>query len=227
MNNLKENLNNVSSRIRRACAAAGREGESVRLLAVCKRQPAAKVRKVYELGQRAFGENTVQEALAKQAELADLDIEWHFIGALQSNKTADVARAFHWAQSVDREKLMRRLSDQRPENLPPINVCLQVNIDREPQKAGCMPEDVSGLAAAAEGYPGIRLRGLMAIPAATADGGAARESFDRMKELYAACRKGGLAFDTLSMGMSSDMERAVAAGSTMVRIGTDLFGPRE
>lgn len=226
MNNLKENLNNVSSRIKGACEASGRDFAAVRLLAVSKRQPMDKVRALFALGQRAFGENMVQEALARQAELSDLDIEWHFIGTIQSNKTAEIAQSFDWAQSVDREKIMRRLSSQRPGHLPPLNICLQVNIDREPQKAGCAPDEVVALARAAQAHAGVRLRGLMAIPAVSSGGGGARASFESMKALYDDCIAAGLGFDTLSMGMSSDMEQAIAAGSTMVRIGTDLFGPR-
>jgi len=227
MNDLKENLDKVSSRLRRACAAAGRPVATVRLLAVSKRQPAQKVRVVHGLGQRAFAENIVQEALAKQSKLTDLDIEWHFIGPIQSNKTADIAANFDWAQSVDREKLLRRLSDQRPRHLPPLNVCLQINIDDEPHKAGAAADAAPALADLAAGLRGIRLRGLMAIPAlADASDGAAIASFERMKALFDECRAAGHDLDTLSMGMSADMERAIMAGSTMVRIGTDIFGPR-
>lgn len=227
MNNLKENLDNVSSRLRRACAAVGRDISEVRLLAVSKRQPAVQVRALHALGQTAFGENIVQEALAKQSELGDLRLEWHFIGAIQSNKTADIAGHFDWVQSVDREKILRRLSDQRAANRPPLNVLLQVNIDEEPQKAGALAKATPKLAEFAASLPGIRLRGLMAIPRAVeGQHGAALESFERMKALFDACRSAGPDFDTLSMGMSADLERAVQAGSTMVRIGTDLFGPR-
>lgn len=227
MNDLKENLDKVSSRLRRACEAAGRPVATVRLLAVSKRQRAQKVRVVHGLGQRAFAENIVQEALAKQSELTDLDIEWHFIGPIQSNKTADIAANFDWAQSVDREKLLRRLSDQRPQHLPPLNVCLQINIDDEPHKAGAAAHAAPALADLAAGLSGIRLRGLMAIPALADDSnGAATASFERMKALFDECRSAGHDLDTLSMGMSADMERAIMAGSTMVRIGTDIFGPR-
>lgn len=227
MNNLKENLNAVSARLEAACASADRPNSDVRLLAVSKRQPATAVRALEALGQRAFGENTVQEALKKQSQLADLGLEWHFIGTIQSNKTADIAAHFDWVQSVDRAKLLRRLSDQRPESLPTLNVCLQVNIDREAQKGGCLPEDTLDLAALASELPRIRLRGLMAIPAPVEGGGAAQESFQRMKALFDDCRSAGYDLDTLSMGMSADMERAVGAGSTMVRVGTDIFGPRD
>ena len=227
MNDLKENLDKVSSRLGRACRTAGRAPSEVRILAVSKRQSVDKIQKLYGLGQRAFGENVVQEAVLKQAQLADLDIEWHFIGTIQSNKTAEIAAHFGWAQSVDREKLLRRLSEQRPDHLPPLNICLQVNIDGEAQKGGASAEDTPALADLAAQLPGIRLRGLMAIPALQAGSdGAAEESFRRMRALYELCRESGHSLDTLSMGMSADMERAILAGSTMVRIGTDLFGPR-
>ncbi|MDX1554732.1 MAG: YggS family pyridoxal phosphate-dependent enzyme [Xanthomonadales bacterium] len=226
MNNLKENLNNVSARLERACASAGRHASQVRLLAVSKHQPADAVRELHIHGQRAFGENIVQQALQKQSSLADLPLEWHFIGHIQSNKTAEIAAHFDWVQSVDREKLLRRLSQQRPEGREPLNVCIQVNIDEEPQKSGCLPDEMLRLAAIGESLPGIRLRGLMAIPAVSDDGGAAIESFRRVKALFDECRSAGHVFDTLSMGMSSDMERAIEAGSTMVRVGTDLFGAR-
>ena len=227
MNNLKENLDIVSSRLERACEASGRESNSVDLLAVSKRHSPDKIRNLHELGQRAFGENLLAEALGKQQELRDLDIEWHFIGSIQSNKTRDIAAGFDWVQSADRLKILKRLSDQRPAQLPPLNVCLQVNIDREHQKGGCQPEETMALAEEASRLAGIRLRGLMAIPQFHSDtGGAALESFARLKTLFEECRQHGFEFDTLSMGMSADLEQAVAAGSTMVRIGTDLFGQR-
>jgi pyridoxal phosphate enzyme (YggS family) len=227
MNNLKENLDNVSSRIERACKAAGREVSEVRILAVSKRQPAEKIKTLNRYGQLAFGENIVAEALGKIGQLDQLDLEWHFIGPLQSNKTREIAANFSWAQSVDREKLLRRLSDQRPARLAPLNICLQVNIDNEPQKAGCRVDETAQLAEIATRLPGIRLRGLMAIPRMDENtGGATRESFERMKVLYDECRRAGYDFDTLSLGMSGDMEQAILAGSTMVRIGTDIFGPR-
>lgn len=227
MNNLKENLDNVASRLRRACEAVGRGVEEIQLLAVSKRHPAEKIRALYGLGRVAFGENVVQEALGKQEELEDLEIEWHFIGSLQSNKTREIAENFDWAQSVDRQKILKRLSDQRPTALNPLNICLQVNIDNEPHKGGCRPEDVLSLAEIANSLPGIMLRGLMAIPRLDEhSGGASEESFKRMQRLYRECQAAGFEFDTLSMGMSADMEQAVAAGSTMVRIGADIFGRR-
>ena len=227
MKNLRENLDNVSARLRRACKAAGRSPAEVRILAVSKRHPAASIRALHALGQVAFGESLLQEAIAKQSELQDLQLEWHFIGTIQSNKTREIASHFDWAQSVDREKLLRRLSEQRPAGRPPLNICLQVNIDREQQKSGAAPEEMPELAQLAATLPGIRLRGLMAIPRVDSPSrGAARESFERMKALFDDCRAQGHEFDTLSMGMSADLEPAILAGSTMVRIGTDLFGKR-
>lgn len=216
----------VRSRIARACRKAGREASEITLLAVSKGHPAGRVRALYQAGLRRFGENRVQEAMAKQDQLSDLAIEWHLIGPLQSNKTREAATRFSWVQSVDRERILRRLSDQRPPELPPLNICLQVNIDREPQKHGLDPEAVPGLAAQARGLPGLRLRGLMCIPRLTQDAGATRQSFDRTRALFQQLQDEGLELDTLSMGMSADLEIAVAAGSTLLRVGTDLFGPR-
>lgn len=227
MNDLNANLQNVNARIARACRKAGRAVENVRLLAVSKGQAADKIRLLHTAGQKDFGENYVQEAREKQEQLGELDITWHFIGPLQSNKTREVAEHFHWVQSVDREKLLLRLSGQRPEKLPALNVCLQVNIDREPQKSGVLPEDLPQLARAASRLPGLRLRGLMAIPKLTHSAAEAMQSFENVHSLFARLQDDGLALDILSMGMSSDLEQAIFAGSTMVRIGTDLFGPRD
>ena len=227
MNNLKENLDNVSSRLKRVCEAVGRDPDTVQMLAVSKRHPSGKIRELHRLGQIAFGENILQEAMGKIEQLSDLDLEWHFIGSIQSNKTREIAGKFDWAQSVDRAKILRRLSDQRPESMPPLNVCLQVNIDNEPRKGGCKPEEVLHLAQQAGGLPGIYLRGLMAIPKLDeTTGQTSTASFERLKRLFEECHGAGFELDTLSMGMSADMEHAIAAGSTMVRIGTDLFGAR-
>ena len=227
MNNLKENLDNVASRLRRACVAVGREPGSVRLLAVSKKHSVDKIRALHGLGQRAFGENVLQEALTKTGQLTELDIEWHFIGSIQSNKTREIAENFDWAQGVDRSKILKRLSDQRSESMTALNVCLQVNIDNEPRKGGCRPEEIPELLQLAGTLPGIRVRGLMAIPKLDeSTGRSSTDSFERMQQLYEQCRATGSDFDTLSMGMSADIEQAIAAGSTMVRIGTDLFGPR-
>jgi len=226
MNDLKENLHNVRARLASACAAAGRDPSEIAVLAVSKRHAATRIRALNALGQRAFGENYVQEALAKQEELRDLAIEWHFIGPLQSNKTREVAAHFDWVQSADREKILRRLSDQRPPSLPRLNVCIQVNIDREPQKAGALPEQAGPLARLAAGLPNLRLRGLMAIPRMGSEDHDPADSYRHMASLFRDIRDTGLDMDTLSMGMSDDLEAAVAAGSTLVRIGTDLLGPR-
>lgn len=226
MNIESQRIEALRSRIATACRAAGREPASVRLLAVSKRQPAARVRAFYLAGQRAFGENVLQEARAKQPQLADLDIEWHFIGHIQSNKTAELAAHFQWVQSVDRERVLRRLADQRPADLPPLRILLQVNIDREPQKSGAMPEQLAALAELAARLPGIDCRGLMAIPRLTGEPDLARDSFRRVRERYLELCAAGHDFDTLSMGMSADLEWAIAEGSTMVRVGTDLMGPR-
>jgi len=226
MNDLNKNLENVNARILRACQSAQRNPGDVRLLAVSKRQSVAKIRSLYGAGQLAFGENYVQEAISKQEQLGDLDIEWHFIGPIQSNKTRELARHFHWVHSVDREKILRRLSDSRSPDLPPLNICLQVNIDREVQKSGALSEEIPDLAQLAFSLTGIRLRGLMAIPRATKDTDGTLGSFRAMYALYEQLKDGGLPIDTLSMGMSSDIEQAIQAGSTLVRVGTALFGPR-
>ena len=226
MNDLKANLENINARISAACNQANRKAGEVRVLAVSKQQTARKIRQMSGLGQVAFGENYLQEALQKQADLTDLDIEWHFIGPVQSNKTGEIARHFHWLQSADREKILARLSRQRPREMPDLNICLQVNIDREIQKSGAMPESLPRLAEIASSLPGLKLRGLMAIPRATGNPQQSSRSFQQMHLLFTELRESGHAIDTLSMGMSADLEQAIACGSTMVRIGTDLFGPR-
>jgi pyridoxal phosphate enzyme (YggS family) len=226
MNDLKEKLQNVSARVENACKMAGREGSEVTVLAVSKRHSAGRIRSLNALGQRSFGENYVQEALAKQAELSDLDLEWHFIGPVQSNKTRDIACHFQWVQSVDRMKILRRLSGQRPDSLPSLNVCIQVNIDREDQKSGVLPEALPELASFAESLPNVSLRGIMSIPRMAGGNHDPIDSFRRMHQLFRSLIESGLELDTLSMGMSADLEMAIAAGSTMVRVGTDLLGPR-
>ena len=226
MNNLKANLNNVRARVRQACEKAGRNAAEITILAVSKKHPAARIRALCELGQHAFGENYVQEALAKQAQLPDLDVEWHFIGPLQSNKTREAAAHFAWVQSVDRNKIARRLSEQRPAGLPALNVCLQINIDREPQKTGVLPENAEELANFTLSLPNVRLRGLMAIPRMGDEDYDPSDSYRRMYELFSRLRASGIGMDTLSMGMSADLEPAILQGSTMVRIGTDLLGAR-
>ncbi|MDH3925588.1 MAG: YggS family pyridoxal phosphate-dependent enzyme [Xanthomonadales bacterium] len=226
MNNLKENLNNVRARVAKACEKAGRLPAEIAVLAVSKRHSVDKIRALNQLGQQSFGENYVQEALLKIERLQGNDIEWHFIGPLQSNKTSEVARHFHWIQSVDRLKILNRLSAQRPVELPDLNICIQVNIDREPQKAGVLPEDLGQLAEAAINLPRICLRGLMTIPMAAAENHDPAASYQAMRTLYLELLANGYHLDTLSMGMSGDLEPAIMNGSTMVRIGTDLFGQR-
>ena len=224
-----ENLVGVRERISTCCHACGRDPEGVTLLAVSKTRPAQDLRSAYGAGQRHFGENYLQEALAKQEEVSDLDIEWHFIGPLQSNKTRAVAEHFHWVHSVERLKIAQRLSAQRPADLPPLNLCLQVNIDGEASKSGVAPSEVEALAHAVAELPNIRLRGLMAIPAPQEEAAAQRRPFAAMAELLQRLRAQlpDQPLDTLSMGMSGDMEVAIECGATMVRIGTDIFGARE
>jgi pyridoxal phosphate enzyme (YggS family) len=219
-------LEAVYGRIAAACTAVGRTPDSVRLLAVSKTRGAVAVRAMHTLGVVAFGENYADEAASKMAELTDLALEWHFIGPLQSNKTRLVATHFDWVQSVDREKIVRRLAEQRPAQLPPLQVLIQVNIDQEPQKAGCAPEQIEALAAAIRNQPRLALRGLMAIPSADQDHARTRGAFERMRALQQQLADRTAGIDTLSMGMSDDLEAAIEAGSTLVRVGTALFGPR-
>lgn len=223
---LERRLAEVRARIGKACAQAGRAPGSVTLLAVGKTRDAAELGALQALGQRAFGENYVDEALAKQRALAGRSLKWHFIGPLQSNKTRAVAEHFDWVQSVDRARIVRRLGTQRPEGHPPLNVLLQVNIDAEPHKAGCPPEALDELAGAVSAHAALSLRGLMAIPRPAPDASAPRPAFERMQALFERLRGRYDRIDTLSIGMSGDLEAAIAAGSTMVRIGTALFGPR-
>ena len=222
-----ENLKLISDLLNNAVRAAGRPPGSVRLLAVSKRQPVASIREAVAAGQRDFGENYVQEGLDKIAAVADPDLRWHFIGHLQSNKTRAVAEHFDWVHTIDSPRVARRLSAQRPASMAPLNVCLQVNIDGEASKAGVAPDDVADLAAACADLPGIRLRGLMCLPAVRPPGDAQREPFAALRRLQAALCNDGLALDTLSMGMSGDFEAAIAEGATIVRIGTAVFGPRD
>ena len=215
----------VLARIAAARQAASTASD-VRLLAVSKTQPAAAVRALHDAGQQAFGENYVQEALAKQAELADLALEWHLIGPLQSNKCREVAERFDWLQTLDRTKLIDLLARYRPAGRTPLNVLVQVNIDDEASKSGCEPGDVDTLAEAVAAQPALRLRGLMAIPAPSPDDAVRRAAFARMRILFDALRENHRDVDTLSMGMSDDLDLAIAEGATMVRVGTALFGAR-
>lgn len=260
---LRQSYEQVLERIRSACEAAGRPVGSVRLLAVSKAFPAGSVRALATLGQRAFGENYLQEALDKIAACSDErscvadtgappasvraapgpsfegPLEWHFIGPIQSNKTRPIAEHFDWVHSVDREKVARRLAEQRPADLPPLNLCLQVNVSGEASKSGVAPGEAVALALACAALPGVRLRGLMAIPEPTEDVALQRARFATLRELHARVREAlaaeaasaGLAraasdFDTLSMGMSADLESAVMEGATIVRVGSALFGAR-
>lgn len=221
---IQQRLEVIQQRIQAALGQAGRK-DRVTLVAVGKTHPPPILLLAYQIGVRHFGENYLQEALAKQQALAHCDITWHFIGPIQANKTRAIASRFHWVHSVDRLKIARRLSEQRPEWLPPLNVCLQVNISGESSKSGVSPEEALELARAVQELPRLRLRGLMAIPAPAEGIAAQREPFRRLRgvlEEYA-----GLGLDTLSMGMSADLEGAVLEGATLVRIGSALFGPRQ
>lgn len=230
MSSIDRNLQEVKGRLVTACIQAGRDVHEVTLLAVSKLHDAAAVRAAWAAGQRAFGENYVQEGLDKIAALSDLrsTLQWHLIGPLQSNKTRPVAEAFDWVHSVDRLRIAERLADQRPPQLPPLQVCLQVNISGEASKSGVTPDELPALAkaVAALAPSRLRLRGLMSIPEPTSDPEAQRRPHRRLRELLAALNDQGLALDTLSMGMSDDLEAAVAEGSTMVRVGTAIFGAR-
>ncbi len=224
MSTIAENIAKVGERIREAAQASGRDFASIGLLAVSKTKPSAAVREAFAAGIRDFGENYLQEALEKQVELNDLPLIWHFIGPIQSNKTKAIAEHFAWVHSVDRLKVAQRLSEQRPSNLPPLNICLQVNVSLEPSKSGCAPDELTALALAVSQLPNLCLRGLMAIPEPTEDVAAQRAAFARLREL----RDGlPMPLDTLSMGMSHDLHAAIAEGATWVRIGTALFGARD
>ena len=224
MSTIADNLSTLAGRIRSAAEACGRDPASIQLLAVSKTKPADAIREAFAAGVRDVGENYLQEALGKQTELSDLPLTWHFIGPIQSNKTRPIAEHFDWVHSVDRLKIAQRLSEQRPAGLPPLNLCLQVNVSGEASKSGCTPEDLPALAAAVAALPNLRLRGLMAIPEPTDDRAAQDAAFARVRELQDSL---GLGLDSLSMGMSHDLESAIAQGATWVRIGTALFGARD
>jgi len=223
MTMIRDNLQQVTSRIVTACTAAGRDPASVRLLAVSKTFPAEAVRDAYGAGQRAFGENYIQEGVGKIQSLADLraELEWHCIGPLQSNKTRLVAEHFDWVHSVDRLKIAQRLSEQRPADLPPLQVCLQVNVDGGANKSGVSPEEAVALAQDVAALPRLRLRGLMAIPEPAAGFDAQRALFMTAAAVFDRINAAGI-----ELGMSADLEAAIAAGSTMVRVGTAIFGGR-
>jgi PLP dependent protein len=222
-------LEEVRQRIAKAAADASRDASTVMLLAVSKTFPAEDVRAAFDAGQRAFGENYVQEAVAKIAGLADLrsEIEWHFIGPLQSNKTKVVSENFDWVHSVDRLKIAERLNEQRPDGSPRLNVCLQINVSGEDSKSGIAPDDALALAHQIAALPRLHLRGLMAIPEPAATLDEQRAPHRRLREIMDTLRADGLELDTLSMGMSADIEAAILEGATMVRIGTAIFGARD
>lgn len=224
MSTIAENIAKVGARIREAAQASQHNLADIGLLAVSKTKPAAAIREAHAAGLRDFGENYLQEALEKQAELDDLPLIWHFIGPIQSNKTRPIAEHFDWVHSVDRLKIAQRLSEQRPPHLPPLNICLQVNVSAEDSKSGCSPEELAELAKAVAALPNLRLRGLMAIPEPTDDVAAQHAAFAHLRQLRDDL---ALDLDTLSMGMSHDLEAAIAEGATWVRIGTALFGARD
>ncbi|MGI9302767.1 MAG: YggS family pyridoxal phosphate-dependent enzyme [Gammaproteobacteria bacterium] len=222
-----ERLRATQARIAAAARQAGRDPASVTLLAVSKTQPVERIRVAAECGQRLFGENFLQEAAEKIAATEELGLEWHFIGPLQSNKTRGIAEGFGWVHSVDRRKIAERLSAQRPGSLGPLNICLQVNLSGETSKSGVTPQALPELAAAVGELPRIRLRGLMAIPAPTQDPAQQRRDAADLRVAQESLAGDGFELDTLSIGMSNDMEAAIAEGSTLVRIGTAVFGPRQ
>jgi len=224
MSTLADNLSAISARIASAAQAVGRDPASVQLLAVSKTKPASAIREIHAAGVRDFGENYLQEALTKQQALSDLPLIWHFIGPIQSNKTKAIAEHFDWVHSVDRLKIALRLSEQRPAGLAPLNICLQVNVSGEDSKSGCTPADLPALAKAVAALPNLRLRGLMAIPEPTEDRATQEAAFASLRKLQEGL---GFGLDTLSMGMSHDLEAAIAQGATWVRIGTALFGARD
>ena len=225
MNQSQQSRQSVLDQIQQACGRVQRDPASVQLLAVSKTHPSQSLREMYQAGQRSFGENYLQEALTKMDELQDLEIEWHFIGHVQRNKTKHLAEKFDWVHGVDRLIIAERLSSQRMDSRKPLNICIQVNIDGQDSKDGCQPDEVAELVKQISQLPNIRLRGLMVIPApensvAFAD---AKTLFEQVKSLHARPQD----WDTLSMGMSGDLDAAIAAGSTMVRVGTALFGARD
>ena len=226
MTTISANLQAVITRIEAAARQFGRNPGGISLLAVSKTWPASDVREAALAGQKSFGENYVQEGIDKARSLESLGLEWHFIGPLQSNKTRPVAETFDWVHAVDRLKIAERLSEQRPENLPALQVCIQVNVSGEQTKSGVSLDEAAALAHRVAALPRIRLRGLMAIPQFVEDFAEQRMAFRRLREAFEQLNKEGLSLDTLSMGMSHDLEAAIAEGATMVRVGTAIFGER-
>ena len=226
MTTIASNLQAVSSRIARAAENAGRCPSEIQLIAVSKTWPAERIAEAYACGQRAFGESYAQEAVAKIGQLAHLPLEWHFVGPVQSNKTRALAGHFHWVHSVARSRIAQRLNDARPEHLPPLNVCIQVNTSGEASKSGVQPGEELELAQYIIRLPRLKLRGLMTVPEPTADAALQRRRFRLLRELRDRLCAGGIGLDTLSMGMSDDFEAAILEGATMVRVGTAIFGGR-
>lgn len=225
MTTISNRLQHILATIQSAQASSQYQ-QSVKLIAVSKAQPATAIREAYAAGQRIFGENYLQEALDKQAQLSDLAIEWHFIGPIQSNKTQPISQHFAWVHSVDRLKIAQRLNDARPAQLPPLQVCIQVNVSNEDSKSGVLPAELAALATEIEKLPRLKLRGLMAIPAPTLDVNQQLTQFKLVRECYDALLAQGFALDTLSMGMSEDYAAAISQGASYVRIGSALFGAR-
>ena len=219
-------LQAVHDRITTVTQSCGRKPGEITLLAASKTNPAERLREAWQAGQKVFGENYLQEALAKMQHLTDLPIEWHFIGPIQSNKTRRISENFSWVHSVDRAKIADRLSKDRPESLPPLQICLQVNVSGEASKSGVAPEELASLAEHAVCLPRLKLRGLMAVPELTTATALQRSQFHMLWELFDRLKRDGYELDTLSMGMSEDMDNAIAEGATMVRVGTAIFGPR-
>ena len=226
MSTIATNLQAVRARIARSAQASGRDSSGISLVAVSKTFPAEHIAQAHAAGQVAFGENYAQEAVEKITKLAGLSLEWHFIGPIQSNKTGAIAAHFQWVHSVEREKIAQRLNAVRPEGLPPLNICIQVNISGEASKSGISPGEETRLAEAIARMPRLKLRGLMAIPEPTPDAKLQRRRFALLRELKEKLVARGHALDVLSMGMSDDLEAAIAEGATMVRVGTAIFGPR-
>lgn len=227
MSQIANKIKNIHDQISAAAESCNRNPESIHLLAVSKTKPVAAIREAFNAGQRRFGENYVQEAVEKIAQLADLAIEWHYIGSIQSNKTRLIAEYFDWAHGVASLKHAQRLSAQRPDFLPPLNICLQINISGEASKSGIAPGDAESLARQICTLPRIKLRGLMVLPAPNADPKKQAFVFAEVKALYDQLNHAGIALDTLSMGMSNDMQAAIQNGATIVRIGTAIFGARD
>ena len=229
MNAIATNLQAVRDRIAKAARAASREADEITLLAVSKTKPLADILSAAAAGQYQFGENYAQEGIAKMQSVpvaVNRDLTWHFIGPLQSNKTRPVAENYAWVHTIERLKIAERLSAQRPENLPPLQVCVQINVSGESSKSGCTPQEAEELCRAVAALPRLQLRGLMTIPEASDEISAQRAPFRQLREIYESIRAAGVPLDTLSMGMSHDLEAAVAEGATIVRVGTAIFGER-